>query len=289
MAATTVNLFRVLGLNYEIFHTRMLCWLWTPNADHGAGGRFLVAFMNAIGLPTHDDVDISAEYKIDVPGSNRWRLADILIRTPSHLVLVENKVDKNYQDVTQVREEIAGGIAVATNEGRQFRLVLLAPGPISSKIDAEVKTAGIFVSWNNMVEVIRSVDTRDLDPFIRSVIEHYADFVRRPFSSKTVRQATDHVVSECEQGLRQLVAELPPGTAASAVELWTAFRERYPDHLAALEERYAASSNYSAKTWFSAKLQRMTANGDLVEDTGEWRKTDAAWGHPQVRVYRRLA
>lgn len=30
-----MNIFRVLDVNYELFHSRMLFWLWSLDGDHG--------------------------------------------------------------------------------------------------------------------------------------------------------------------------------------------------------------------------------------------------------------
>src|SRR5688572_12248564 len=95
-AHTPVNLFHVLGLNYEMFHSRMLKWLWTADANHGGGARFLTPFLQTIGVRDEVGADLAMEVKIDVPGGPRWRLADIVIRIPERLILVENKVDPAY-------------------------------------------------------------------------------------------------------------------------------------------------------------------------------------------------
>lgn len=284
MTSPTFNLFRVLGLNYEVFHTRMLHWLWTPNADHGAGARFLTPFLSAIGVDVASDLALDIECEIDVPGRPCLRIADILVRTPKHLILVENKVDRYYQDVAQLRDEIAGGRALAEGEGRKFILVLIAPGPISPAVEEVLHTNGVFVSWQKAVELITSANTDDLDRFVQTVIQQYADFMLRPAAGIQA----DPILADCESGVRQLIEELAPSTATSAEELWAVFTQRYPDHVNALTERYADKSNYSAKSWFSAKLQRMAANREGLEDTGDWRKAGASWGYPKVRVYRRV-
>jgi hypothetical protein len=45
-----MNIFSVLGLNYEVFHTRMLMWLWTPSGDHGAGDSYLRPFLDVLSV-----------------------------------------------------------------------------------------------------------------------------------------------------------------------------------------------------------------------------------------------
>ncbi|HJT36335.1 MAG TPA: hypothetical protein VJ783_30210 [Pirellulales bacterium] len=34
LGGRAMNIFNILGVNYEVFHSRMLLWLWSPNADH---------------------------------------------------------------------------------------------------------------------------------------------------------------------------------------------------------------------------------------------------------------
>jgi hypothetical protein len=64
---------------------------------------------------------------------------------------------------------------------------------------------------------------------------------------------------------------------------------RFPDHATALDEFYADSKNYSAKTWFAFKLQQWASKRDLIEDTGQWQTCGGTtWGYPKVRIYRRL-
>ncbi len=73
-----------------------------------------------------------------------------------------------------------------------------------------------------------------------------------------------------------------------AEDLWPKFIEQYPDHASALNERYANTSNYSAKSWFAMTLQRYAAARHLIEDTGEWGASSPDWGYPRQRIYRGL-
>jgi hypothetical protein len=112
-----MNIFSVLDVRYEIFHSRMLHWLWPPDADHGGGDRFWQPMRELLGVERDEQFAIDEEMKINVAVAGRWRLADLLIRTGDLLVLVENKVDPAYQDASQVQNEIAGGRALAESEG----------------------------------------------------------------------------------------------------------------------------------------------------------------------------
>ena len=281
MGASPTNLFHVLGLNYEMFHSRMLKWLWTADADHGAGARFLVPFLQTIGLHDEAKAALAIEVKIDVPGGPRWRLADIVIRTAGHMVLVENKVDPAYQDLGQVRDEIAGGGQMAEAEGRKLVYVLIAPGPITMAIAMAVSEVGQFVRWDEVINLIRSTMINDLDPFVQAVIRQYADFMQNPALGPRPGALSDPALRQCEDGICELLDQLAPGTELTAVEIWKYFVARFPDHVAALEDRYAEMSHYSAKAWFSARLQRMAANRCKIEDTGEWRTVRQAWGFPK--------
>lgn len=284
-----MNVFRVLGINYEVFHSRMLLWLFTPSADHGAGNRFLRRLFDAIELELASDATLAAEHRVDVPGASRWRLADVMIRTPSHLVLVENKVDQGYHDRQQIEDEIIGGRHIAENEGRQFKLVLVAPGPIPAATNAVIETTGRFVSWQQMTELIESAGLQDLEPFVRQLIEQYIEFMRRPKRSAGGILADDAVFADASVAIREIIQAIAVGRFVTVIDLWSAFESRYPDHVTALNGRYADTSKYSAKSWFAATIQRMAARRDMLDDTGEWCKADArAWSYPKVRIYRRI-
>lgn len=97
-----------------------------------------------------------------------------------------------------------------------------------------------------------------------------------------------NVLREAEQAISDIIRAIPAGKELTAEDVWPEFTQRYPDHLAALDERYENSSNYSAKAWFAFKLQKYAAAGNLVEDTGEWRASSPKWGFPRVRLYRRI-
>lgn len=288
-----MNIFSVLGLNYEVFHTRMLHWLWTPDADHGAGDAFLRPFLELMGVALGDDVQIESEAKIAAQRGAQWRLADLLIRTGDQLLLVENKVDPSYQDVDQILDEIDGGIDVADGEGRRFALALIAPGPISTTMSEALEHCdGRFVAWNELVDLLNTVPRDGLVPTTADIIGQYLEFCRRPVSTPSIdraRVADDGVLRESGDAVRDLVRAFNPGSTLTAIDVWPQFLEQYPDHAAALDDRWAGSRNFSTKAWFAAFVQRMASNSDLLEETGEWNQvSDKTWGYSKVRVYRRL-
>jgi hypothetical protein len=165
---------------------------------------------------------------------------------------------------------------------------LIAPGPITTSIAAVIESAGQFIRWDELIDLIRATPLDDLDPFVQAVIRQYADFMQTPAVGPRTGAPADPALRQCEQGVIELIEEMAPGAELTAVELWPRFIARFPDHAAALEERYADMSHYSAKSWFSARLQRMAANLSRIEDTGLWRREHHAWGWPKVRVYRRI-
>jgi hypothetical protein len=284
-----MNIFSVLGVRYEIFHSRMLHWLWDPKGDHGAGDRFWQPFWAQVGLQLIADLTIDDEVKIDATVSGRWRLADLLIRAGDLLILIENKVDPAYQDVLQVQDEIAGGKALADAEGRRFLFVLIAPGPLTADMKTLVTAnGGVFVSWTELLDRLTAVPRDALDAHVSEIIRQYLEFARRP-AVKAAATADDKLVRETEQALRTVVTATAIGATVTAVDLWAEFLKRFPDHAAALDAFYADSKHYSAKAWFAFKLQQLAAKRDLIEDTSTWQTTSAsAWGFPKVRVYRRI-
>lgn len=288
-----MNIFNILGVTYEVFHSRMLLWLWSPNADHGAGSAFIQPLFEMLGLPFDTDYRIDIELKVASPTGGRWRLVDLVIRVPGRLILIENKVDPGYQDALQIEEEIAGGRELAAMEGRESTFVLIAPGPLSIPVRATLDSArGRFIAWHELFTRLEAVSRQQLNATVSEIIGQYFAFARSlarsPRASK-VAAANEKVLRESENAIRELVREFIIGTELTAVDLWPRFLQKYPDHAASLEGRWADSSHYSTKTWFAATLLRLARGRDLIEETGAWRTTDGSWGFPKVRVYRRVA
>ena len=110
-----------------------------------------------------------------------------------------------------------------------------------------------------------------------------------------VPETLEELARKYAQELRQkeiragaMIEEHPPEATMTATDLWPQFQERYPDHAAALDDRWADAKHYGAKSWFAAKLQSMSQSGGLIQDTGEWHQVPTEWGFPKVRVYRRI-
>lgn len=284
-----MNIFNVLGVTYEVFHSRMLLWLWSPNADHAAGSTFIQPFFEMLGLPFDTDYRIDIEMKVASPNAGRWRLVDLVIRVPGRLILIENKVDPGYQDALQIEEEIAGGRELAVTESRELIFVLIAPGPLSIPVEAALNSArGRFVAWHELLTRLEAISRQPLDAAVSEIIGQYFAFARSPRASK-VAAANEKVLRESESAIRELVREFKIGAELTAVDLWPRFLEKYPDHAAALEGRWADSTHYSTKTWFAATLLRLARARELIEETGAWQTTDGSWGFPKVRVYRRIS
>lgn len=278
-----MNIFSVLGVHYEVFHTRMLQWLWSPDSNHGAGDRYLCAFLSELNLVAAEDCQIVAEAKTSASRGAAYRLVDLIIRLPGTLILVENKVDRDYQDIDQILDEIDAGRFLAEREGRKLTYVFVAPGPLSQGVqDALLSNGGRFVQWSKLTAILRSVPRDDLDPTIAAIIEQYFDFCDQP------RRVDDPLLQECSEAIRTLVRAYAPGELVSADQLWVPFFDMLPEHGTKLKQRWAESLNYSAKAWFALRVQRMAAEGDMLEETGDWRKSSPEWGYPRVRVYRRL-
>jgi len=213
------------------------------------------------------------------------------------MVLVENKVDPAYQDPQQLQDEIEGGRLVAESENRRFLFVLLAPGPLSPELDKLLEEdGGRFVSWDELLGCFEPVPRDDLEPTAASFLNQYFEFCREQIVPSVRRQAraggiapSDQVLEESEETLRAEIQEIAIGTQFTAPDVWPRFREKYPDHVARLESRWADSRHYSSKARFAFKLQQFAAKNDLIEDTGDWTECGSTtWGFPKVRVYRRI-
>jgi|GEM_PF-4762298 len=286
-----MNVFSVLGLNYEMFHSRMLKWLWTPDADHEAGSAYLRSLLDALEISSGLEVQVDAEVKLHAQRGAKWRLADIVIRTADALILIENKVDPGYQDLNQILDEIGGGRQIAVEEGRTFKFALIAPGPVSKQIrDAIESCDGRFLSWGKLVELLGNVSVSNMEATTAEFIRQYLEFCRANNTpgSKSTGQPDNTLLADAAEGIRAMIEEHPPEATMTATDLWPQFQERYPDHAAALDDRWADAKHYGAKSWFAAKLQSMSQSGGLIQDTGEWHQVPTEWGFPKVRVYRRI-
>ncbi len=296
-----MNIFKILGTNYEVFHSRMLAWMLDPNETHASGSSFLKRFLSLID--THagieiglDDAGVTTEVKIDVPRVKRWRLADVVVRTVESLVLIENKVDPTYQDIEQIKDEIAGGAVLAAQEERQFIFVLLAPGPLSAEIqELLASNDATFVSWRQWIGQLRDVDISHVAPPVVSAVRQYIEFCNELFpshDSKVVASALladDQVLAQGTEAVKLQISEIPPDTRVTAPQLWPDFCQRFPDHANRLQSRWAESRNYSAKSWFAAKLKAMAAREELLMETNDWdTEVGPTWGFPKVRIYKRL-
>jgi len=234
--------------------------------------------------------------KISVPKTARWRLADVVLRTPREFILIENKVDPAYQDPKQIEEELSGGAELAKAEGREFRFVLPAPGPLSDELHQTIESSNQqFLSWDQLLKQFRSVSSGDLRPDTASILEQYFAFCEQQFVAKG-NATSPHggpsgdsaILGLGAEAMCEQLAEIVIGEAVTAPELWPVFCSRYPDHLSQLEARWADSSSYSAKAWFATRLQQFAAKRHLLEETGEWIDTPE-WSFPRVRVYRRIS
>lgn len=297
-----MNVFEILGVHYEQFHTRMLGWLLSPGGEHQLGDAILRVLFDELGLDVSGTCQIEGQVKINVPHKQRWRIADLLIRSPGQLILLEAKVDPGYQDVEQVRDEIAAGLQIATDEQRQFVFVLMAPGPLSNELTTALEIQnGRFVQWNTVIERFDAVSREGAPAFTAEIIRQYFEFallnrywqpMGRAGTPQTGRAGNplgdSHVLREAEQAISEIIRAIPASQALTAQDVWPEFIQRFPDHAAALDERYKNSSNYSAKAWFAFKLQKYAAAKNLLEDTGEWRASSPEWGFPRLRLYRRM-
>lgn len=287
-----MNIFEVLNVNYEIFHSRMLAWLLDAGGSHLAGDRFQKAVLNLVGLP-QAEAGVWTEVMLRVPHQQRWRLGDIVLRTSSHLVLLENKVDPSYIDPQQIVDEIAGGQTLAESEGRQFLFVFLSPTELTGEHAGLLGSTGRCLAWATLLSALEGVAVDDLDPFVATILKQYHEFCANRFARPS-REArlppggSDDVLVKCALAIRDQLQSLDVGALATAFDLWPEFCARYPDHVDQLESRWAESSQYSARAWYASRLQLLASKSDLLRDTGEWRLVDPSWGFNRVRVYQRI-
>lgn len=286
-----MNIFEVLGVRYEVFFSRMLLWLWNIEGDHKGGDVFWKPIHDFLRLPNEDKmIEITDEVKTPNSASNRWRLADLVVQTKTKLILVENKIDPLYQDLQQVRDEVQGGQILAQNANKDFVFLYIAPGPLATDVAAEIDNLnGVFVSWATLIDWFKSVQIDELQVDVVAIVQQFLDYAEAIVKSGSKQFANDPWLKEAESAIATLLNDYQIGESLTAADLWSKFLQEFPDHVSSLDSRYADSSHYSAKSWFSAKLQRMATNQNLIEETGNWTSDiPSDWGFNKVRVYRRL-
>ncbi len=88
------NIFDILKISRtEIRHSNMLAWFMTPSESHGFHDRFLIGFLNMIGL--------DATYAVkDIEIYREHNSIDILFfsRSREYVVAIENKIDTGEHD-----------------------------------------------------------------------------------------------------------------------------------------------------------------------------------------------
>lgn len=85
------TLLHALGLHHSEVHLCAgLAWLLTPDGWHGLGSSFLAAFLTGLGVEVDPgDLDRAVVVTEESRGDTR---ADVVVRLPSRMVLVEAKV-----------------------------------------------------------------------------------------------------------------------------------------------------------------------------------------------------
>ncbi|MFO1044036.1 MAG: PD-(D/E)XK nuclease family protein [Planctomycetaceae bacterium] len=296
---TQLNPFNILRVNYEVFHTRMLGWLFSPTAEHklsDAGLRVLFGILEIEGsVNSSVNESVNEEVQIQIPNSNKLRVADLVVRTDRYFVLLENKVDPEYQDVQQLIEEAEAGRSQAASENREFKFVLIAPGPLHRDVGVEfAKLGGFFVSWTTLVQHLRGIPLESAERETAWFIEQYFDFVDERCDRKASLNLSDAIykvvtMGDAEKALQKLITELPAGTTTNVSELWSKFEGCYPDIVLKFSEPWANNEKYTAKAWFASTLQRYASEGIELEDSWLWVPAAPGWGYTPVKSYRRVS
>lgn len=94
------SLFDAMGLyGRERHHNRVLAWLLSPEAEHGAGSAVLLTITRGLGCKVLEADLADPKCMVEVRGEMRWpdgagssRQPDLLIISPRALLLIENKV-----------------------------------------------------------------------------------------------------------------------------------------------------------------------------------------------------
>ena len=99
-----MGVFDVLGATRETAHTKLLAWLLDPNEDHGLGSLLSRAFCSGT-VGQHVSLR-GAVVRSEV--AQRRSRPDIVISTPSHYLMVENKIRDEAFRRTQFIQHLSG-------------------------------------------------------------------------------------------------------------------------------------------------------------------------------------
>lgn len=202
----SLNVFRILSVNEEKFHNRLLFWLLSPEANPTLGNKFLCLFLKNLKIPDTESTKIqkiSAEFQIGPFYFDERRRLDIIIETKSYYIGLENKVNRFSIDDEQLLEEYRFGIFEASNRKKKFLLVYLTPTQsIPQSIEEIMKSHAdiIQLTWKNIAELIETLLKEIKQNEVYFILSQYKDYIMKEIVSKgekeDISKVTSNILSE---------------------------------------------------------------------------------------------
>ena len=175
------NLFEALKLVWhEVRHSDFLAYLLDPECNHGMGDRFLKMILQCAlkGNPnqTVTPIDIDVWNLASAEVRREWQNIDIFVRDEANrlAVIIENKVESEEHS-----NQLARYYECVAQECKDWKIV-----PIFLTKEGESPSDDRFIALGydqvcGAIERLLELNGRALDSGVRTVIEHYAEMLRR--------------------------------------------------------------------------------------------------------------
>jgi hypothetical protein len=158
LALKEPNIFSILSIGHaEIRHSNFLGWLLDPKESHGLNDMFLKRFLREIFF----DGKIEGLHPMDAEGLDyqhveilrEWRNIDLLIKFPSLIICIENKVwSKDHsKQLTKYKEIIHDEYPSI-----KIKKVFVYLTPFGSSSSHEQKTYA-FISYKHIIQILERI------------------------------------------------------------------------------------------------------------------------------------
>ena len=174
------NIFRALGVtNYEIRHSNFLAWLVDPHENHGLGDIILKKILQDIVTDNRaENISILSIANLDsskVEVRREWKNIDILIRTETFVVCVENKVWASESKHQLAKYE---KLIKAEFPNLDYCFVFLTPNKQESSLP------GLYIeySYKEIIEILQGVIAireATINPSIKIYLNEYTTLIKQ--------------------------------------------------------------------------------------------------------------
>jgi PD-(D/E)XK nuclease superfamily len=225
------NLFEALNLVWrEVRHSDLLAYLLNPAANHGLTDRFLKSLLQSVlkdaanRSVTPIEIDV---WNLDSAEIYReWQNIDIFVRDEANklAVIIENKVqsEEHSNQLARYYKSVSGELP-----GWRIVAIFLTKG-------GETPSDERYISFGydqicQLIDRLINASGGTLDPGVRTVIEHYADMLRRHIVTESeISNLCQRIYHKHKQAL-DLIYEHRPDTQQLISERLTEWIKQNPD------------------------------------------------------------